>query len=156
MGISSGTLNSLNTYLRHWWLAERIRGKQLGLLAFFDLKKAFDSVPHRALIEKLSSLGLNSYLLKRDLWLSYRTSSMCSCYICISPSIVWSTPRLSPWPLLFLIYIDDVAHLQLNAGSTDSVRWWYPFVQTYQNLNTTFSVYRRTSSESSIGPDNGT
>ena len=31
---------------------------------FFDLKKAFNSVPHRNLIDKLESTGLNQYILR--------------------------------------------------------------------------------------------
>ena len=31
---------------------------------FFDLRKAFDSVPHRCLIDKLTFAGLNPYILR--------------------------------------------------------------------------------------------
>ena len=33
-------------------------------VVFLDYKKAFDSVPHRRLIEKLKSFGINGKLLK--------------------------------------------------------------------------------------------
>jgi len=38
-------------------------GADIGAV-FFDLTKAFDTVPNRALLEKLTSIGLNKYLIK--------------------------------------------------------------------------------------------
>ena len=37
-------------------------GKEIGAI-FFDFNKAFDSVPHRALLQKLEDLQLNKHLL---------------------------------------------------------------------------------------------
>ena len=45
------------------WLSE-LEGNGSVCCAFFDLQKAFDSVPHRALLDKLSSLGFDNFLLK--------------------------------------------------------------------------------------------
>ena len=45
------------------WLTMLESGKDI-CAVFFDYRKAFDSVPHRPLMEKLSSLGLNVYLMK--------------------------------------------------------------------------------------------
>ena len=39
---------------------------------FFDLKKAFDSVPHRSLVAKLESVGLNKYILR---WIIFYLSN---------------------------------------------------------------------------------
>ena len=40
------------------WAMEIDKGNEVCAI-FFDLKKAFDSVPHRKLIEKLTAIGLN-------------------------------------------------------------------------------------------------
>ena len=39
------------------------RGNEICAI-FFDLKKAFDSVPHRKLVEKLVAIDLNPYILR--------------------------------------------------------------------------------------------
>ena len=55
----------------HNWLQLMEEGHEVGAV-FFDLKKAFDSVPHRALLQKLETIGVNKLLLK---WLhSYLTN----------------------------------------------------------------------------------
>lgn len=41
-------------------------GHEIGAV-FFDLTKAFDSVPHRKLISKLRAIGLDKYLVN---WIS--------------------------------------------------------------------------------------
>jgi len=77
-------------------------------------------VPHRALLEKLTSIGLNKYLIK---WVaSYLTSwkqqvvvnGSCSNF---SP-IISGLPQGSVLgPLPFIIYINEVAQLPLTADS---------------------------------------
>ena len=47
-------------------------GLEVGAV-FFDFKKAFDSVPHKALLQKLEDLGINNYLL-RWIYYSYLTN----------------------------------------------------------------------------------
>ena len=55
----------------HNWLQLMETGQEVGAV-FFDFKKAFDSVPRQALLQKLESLGINKQLLK---WLySYLTN----------------------------------------------------------------------------------
>ena len=55
----------------HNWLQLMEEEHEVGAV-FFDLKKAFDSVPHRALLQKLETIGVNKLLLK---WLhSYLTN----------------------------------------------------------------------------------
>ena len=47
----------------HNWFQLLEDGNEIGAV-FFDFRKAFDSVPHRALLSKLESLNLNSMLLR--------------------------------------------------------------------------------------------
>ena len=45
------------------WAMAVDKGKEVCAI-FFDLKKAFDSVPHRSLVDKLQSIGLDQYILR--------------------------------------------------------------------------------------------
>ena len=72
MGFQSGksTVSALLDVVHSW--SEAIdQGKEIYAI-FFDLKNAFDSVPHKALIHKLQSIDLNSHILR---WIcSYLTN----------------------------------------------------------------------------------
>ena len=55
-------VSALIDVIHHWSLALDQRKEVAGV--FFDLRKAFDSVPHKPLLEKLTSIGLSEYLVK--------------------------------------------------------------------------------------------
>ena len=104
----------------HDWLKVLEDGKEV-CSVFFDLKKAFDTVPHSSLMQKLSTYGLDNNTLS---WVcSYLTNRKQHVVVGGESSqdttVLFGVPQGSVLgPLLFLIYIDDVSGLVLSAGST--------------------------------------
>ena len=103
-------------------------------LIFFDLRKAFDSVPHAPLLQHLKDIGLNSHILQ---WIS---SYLCcrKKYVVVegTSSSTTSVPSGVPQgsvlgPLLFLTYINCVADLGFSDGTlismyADDILLWKP------------------------------
>ena len=89
---------------------------------FFDFKKAFDSVPHRALIGKLEDLQVNQLLVK---WIySYLSDRKQQVVVRGKRSSSNALPVLSGvpqgsvlGPLLFLLYIDGITSITLSPNS---------------------------------------
>ena len=101
---------------------------------FFNLKKAFDSVPHRSLMDKLSSYGLDAHTLS---WITSYLKNRKQ-HVVVGGESSLDTPVLSgipqgsvPGPLLFLIYIDDVSDSLLSDGSMLNL---YEMICYYTNL----------------------
>ncbi len=94
MGISEGkfTLTALLS-ATHDWLKHLDQNKDI-CCVFFDFQKAFDTVPHRRLMEKLKQLNLHPTILT---WLcSYLAVCQQSVVVNIAfhPCDIRSTPRV--------------------------------------------------------------
>ena len=115
---------------------------------FFDLKKAFGSVPHVSLISKFTALNLIPYLLQLIVnYLSNRQQ-----YIGVNGKTYTTAQVLSGvpqgsvlGPVLFLIYINDITNVELNDGNlllhADDILLYHPtyclddYVHLQQNIN---------------------
>ena len=94
-----------------------------GCGVFIDLQKAFDTVNHSILINKLEHYGIRGVGLDRfSRYLSNRKQ-----YISVNGAIsdyldhnLWCSSRISAWPFAFLIYINDLP-------SISKVLSFYPF-----------------------------
>jgi len=101
----------------HSFLERRIR---VGCI-FIDLKKAFDSVPHQALLNKLSNLNLPPHLFAS---LSDYFNLCFQRVILGGYSSSWSpvtsgVPQGSILdPLLFLVYVNDIFDLHLSPNAS--------------------------------------
>ena len=101
----------------HIWLNALDSGNEIATV-FFDFKKAFDTVPHSLLIDKLRELQLHPCVIE---WISnYLTKRSQSVVINGSTSqpmtIKSGVPQGSVLgPLLFLIYISSICDLPLSS-----------------------------------------
>ena len=113
---SHSTLMSLLNATNNWLLAID-QGLINGVL-FLDVKKAFDTVDHHILIDKLKLYGIKGMALKCTSYLTCRKQS-CNVNNVISTIIRCSVPQGSNLgPLLFLLYINDLPNcLQYSMPS---------------------------------------
>ena len=103
------------------WYQILEHGGDIGAI-FFDIRKAFDSVPHQPLLDKLHRYELDphiiswvrSYLLLTDRQQHVHVSGYASSNI----QVLSGVPQGSVLdPLLFLIYVDDVFLTHLSPDS---------------------------------------
>ena len=86
--------------------------KEVGV-ELFDLTKVFDSVPHRQLIAKLQTSGLNIYALKSYTGRMQIVVLKRGFFAAIS-SIVRSSPRICPVAPFFLVWLHVMQVLPMD------------------------------------------
>ena len=94
------------------------------MCVFFDIQKAFDSVPQQRLMKRLSELNLHPLLLS---WICSYLSFRCQHVVvngeCSSTlNVLSGVPQGSVLgPLLFFIYVDTIFSIQLSTGTKISL-----------------------------------
>jgi len=101
----------------HDWLTELHKGNEVAAV-FFDIKKSFDSVPHRLLLHKLQGHGIDAYLLR---WISGYLTDRTQAVI-LNGTTSQSLPVLSGvsqgsilGPLLLIILMSDINSIPLGS-----------------------------------------
>ena len=118
-GPGSSTQEALLT-ATHDWHRSLDRGLSTAAL-FLDLSKTFDRVPHNKLLCSLSSIGISGPLLQ---WFQSYLSDRSQRVVLNGHSssalpVKSGVPQGSILgPLIFIVYINSLAHLNISHGST--------------------------------------
>ena len=110
---------------------------------FFDIRKAFDTVPHRPLLNKLCSIGIDSKIIQ---WICSYLTERRQHVVCDGASssnihVLSGVPQGSVLgPLLFLLYIDDVASQQLSVNCM--INLFADDMLLFKPVNSTLDLHR--------------
>ena len=110
------TITSLNGSTDNW--CENIDNKQLNLTIFLSLKKAFDTVNHKILLEKLKKYGIGD--IAGDWLQSYLEDRKQYCaangFESGTKAVTCGIPQgLCLGPLLFIIFLNDFEKCLINS-----------------------------------------
>ena len=116
------TVSSL-LFVTHGWHSLIDQQKNV-MCVFFDFQKAFDTIPHHRLMDRLAGIGIHPLLLS---WLCSYLSGRKQHVLVNGESshsvhVLSGVPQGSVLgPLLFLIYIDTIFSLRLSEGTKISL-----------------------------------
>ena len=87
---------------------EGFENNQYTVGVFVDLKKAFDTVNHEILLDKLNFYSITGILLT---WLTSYLSHRQQYVMVHGHGRLWGSPGFSSWTFTFFIYINDLFHV---------------------------------------------